>query len=79
LNRKGKRPANISFKTGHSSDNSRGEENTSTPAHADIGRDVRSQNGGNDFTGVASGESLKEIEVVRLNMAGRLAETNAIR
>ena len=60
LDRKGKSPADVSFKTGHGSHNTRREENTSTPTHTHIGCHVRSEDCRNDLTGVASGECLKK-------------------
>jgi hypothetical protein len=53
-------PAEIALNACYRSDNTRGEENTSAPAHADVGGDIGSKDGWYDFRSIGRGEGLGE-------------------
>ena len=51
-------PTKIAMDACYGSDDTRGEENASAPAHADVGGDVRSEDCRDYFASVRRGESL---------------------
>ena len=53
-----KTPAEVSINAYYSSDNTRREKNACSPTHTNIGSDVGSENGRDDFRSVRGRESL---------------------
>lgn len=51
-------PSEIALDACYGSDDTRGEENTGTPAHADIGGDIRSEDSGDNLGSVCRREGL---------------------
>lgn len=60
-------PTEIAFDACYGPDDTRGEENTAAPAHADVGGEVGSEDSGDDLGSIGRGEGLAGIATLDMD------------